>query len=295
MSAAELVVVEAENLAWLEAQPDGGYDLIYLDPPFNTGRRQERAHLRTVRDEDGDRTGFGGRRYRTEVLGSMAWGDRHDDYPAFLGPRLEHARRLLEPTGSLFLHLDPREAHYAKVMLDGLFGRASFVNEIVWAYDFGARSKQRWPAKHDTLLWYARDPDAYTFQYDEIDRVPYLAPALVGDEKARRGKTPTDVWWHTIVSPTGRERTGYPTQKPLGVLERIVRVHSRPGDRVLDFFAGSGTTGEAALRHGRSCVLVDENPEAIAVMERRLAFAGPRVERWGEGAAGEPRGATPAS
>jgi site-specific DNA-methyltransferase (adenine-specific) len=232
-----------------------------------------------VRDPQGDRTGFGGRRYRTELLAESAFDDRHADYLAFLGPRLEQAWRLLEPTGSLFLHLDPRESHYAKVLLDRIFGRECFQNEIVWAYDYGARSRRRWPAKHDVLLWYTRDPERYTFHYEEIDRVPYLAPTLVGAAKAERGKTPTDVWWHTIVSPTGRERTGYPTQKPLGILERIVRVHSSPGERVLDFFAGSGTTGAAAVRLGRACVLVDESAAALSVMQERLAFASPRVLR----------------
>ena len=185
---------------------------------------------------------------------------------------------MLAATGSLFFHIDYREAHYCKVLLDGIFGRESFINEIVWAYDYGGRPKRRWPAKHDTILWYAKDPAAYTFHFDEIDRIPYMAPKLVGAEKAARGKTPTDVWWHTIVPTTGKEKTGYATQKPLGLLERIVRVHSSPGDTLLDFFAGSGTFGEAAAMHGRSCLLVDDNPEAVRIMERRLARYGPRVE-----------------
>ena len=233
--------------------------------------------LRTVRDASGDRTGFKGARYRTEVLGSSAWRDAFDDYLGFLAPRLEEARRVLAADGSLFLHIDPREAHYCKVLLDELFGRPCFINEIVWAYDYGGRSKTRWPAKHDTILWYARDPRHYVFRYDEIDRVPYMAPGLVGPDKAARGKTPTDVWWNTIVSPTGREKTGYPTQKPLRILERIVRVHSEPGDLVLDFFAGSGTTGEAAARLGRHYLLVDSNPEAVRVMARRLAWDEPEL------------------
>ena len=251
--------------------------LVYLDPPFNTGKVQERTRLRTVRDADGDRNGFTGERYRTEVLGSSAWNDVFDDYLGFLAPRLEAARRVLTPDGSLFFHIDPREAHYCKVLLDGLFGRGSFVNEIVWAYDYGARTRTRWPAKHDVIFWYARDPSHYVFNYADIDRVPYLAPGLVGPEKAARGKTPTDVWWQTIVSPTGKERTGYPTQKPVKILERIVRVHSDPGDLVVDPFAGSGTTGEAAARLGRDYLLVDENPDAVRVMRERLAWDGPEV------------------
>jgi site-specific DNA-methyltransferase (adenine-specific) len=270
-------IVLGDNLDVLRALPEGVARLVYVDPPFNTGGEQRRLRLRTVRDESGDRRGFKGARYRTEVLGSSAWRDAYDDYLGFLAPRLEEARRVLTADGSLFLHIDPRESHYCKVLLDELFGRRSFVNEIVWAYDYGGRPRRRWPAKHDTIFWYARDPKRYVFNYDEIDRVPYMAPGLVGPEKAARGKTPTDVWWNTIVSPTGAEKTGYPTQKPLRIVERIVRVHSEPGDLVLDFFAGSGTTGEAAARLGRGYLLVDSNPEAVRVMARRLAWDAPEL------------------
>ena len=270
-------IILGDCLEVLGGLEDGCARLVYLDPPFNTGKIQERTRLRTVRDAAGDRTGFTGERYRTEVLGSSAWNDAYDDYLGFLAPRLEQARRVLTPDGSLFFHIDPRESHYCKVLLDELFGRASFINEIVWAYDYGARSRTRWPAKHDVIFWYARDPSHYVFDYAAIDRVPYLAPGLVGPEKAARGKTPTDVWWQTIVSPTGTEKTGYPTQKPVKVLERIVRVHSEPGDLVVDPFAGSGTTGEAAAQLGRGYLLVDENPEAVRVMRERLAWDGPEV------------------
>jgi site-specific DNA-methyltransferase (adenine-specific) len=268
-------IVEGDNLEVLRGMESGSVPLIYIDPPFNTGRKQTRPQMKTVRDEAGDRVGFGGRRYRTELVeqaaGLNGYGDRFDDFPGFLRPRLEEAHRVLAATGSLFFHIDPREVHYCKVMLDGIFGRACFQNEIIWAYDYGARATKRWPAKHDNILWYTRDPERYTFNLGESDRIPYMAPKLVGEEKAARGKTPTDVWWHTIVSPTGKEKTGYATQKPLGILERIVRVHSNPGDLVLDFFAGSGTTGEAAAKHGREFLLVDESPEAVAVMKKRLA------------------------
>ena len=264
-------ILEDENLSALRALPDASVELIYVDPPFNTGVTQKRTRIRTVRDTEGDRTGFGGNRYRTETLASTPlYADIFDDYIGFLRPRMIEAHRILTPTGSLFLHIDPREVHYAKVMLDEIFTRACFQNEIIWAYDYGARATQRWPAKHDNILWYSRDPKHYTFHLDASDRIPYMAPGLVGAEKAARGKTPTDVWWHTIVSPTGKEKTGYPTQKPLGILERIVRVHSNPGDTVLDFFAGSGTTGVAAARNQRNYILIDENPEAVAIMHRRL-------------------------
>ena len=291
-------IVLGENLAYLAHAPREAFSLIYLDPPFNTGRRQSRTRLRTVADRNGDRTGFQGKRYRTERLGETGFEDRFDDYVGFLRVRMEAARRTLTSGGSLFLHVDYREVHYCKVMLDEIFGRDSFMNEIVWAYDYGARSRRRWSAKHDNLLWYVNDPDRYTFNYDEIDRIPYMAPGLVGPEKAARGKTPTDVWWHTIVSPNGREKTGYATQKPLGILERIVRVHSNPGDRLLDFFAGSGSFGEAAARHGREFVLVDNNPEAVRIMLKRLAKYGAKIESGDdpaeEGAFGRPDRSSPA-
>jgi site-specific DNA-methyltransferase (adenine-specific) len=283
-----------DNLPVLRSMPDGGPDgfhLIYVDPPFNTGRRRTRTTLRTVRDDEaGDRVGFQARRYRTLRIGSRSFGDTFDDFLGFLEPRLVEAHRVLAPDGSFFLHADYREVHYCRVLLDCIFGRESFMNELIWAYDYGARSRRRWSPKHDTILWYVKDPARYTFNYEEMDRIPYMAPGLVGAEKARRGKTPTDVWWHTIVSPTGREKTGYPTQKPLGIIERIVKVHSNPGDRVLDFFAGSGTLGEAALRLERHVVLIDDNPEAIEVMRARLGFADPTVHG---GAGVEPAGDRP--
>jgi site-specific DNA-methyltransferase (adenine-specific) len=269
-----------DNLEVTRRFADGGFDLIYIDPPFNTGRRQKRTQLRTVRDDAGDRVGWSEKRYRTTRLATRWFADRFgDDYIAFLEPRLEEAHRLLAPAGSFFLHLDFREVHYAKVVLDSIFGRASFINEIIWAYDYGARSRTRWSAKHDNILWYAKDPSRYTFNLDAADRIPYMAPRLVGAAKAARGKTPTDTWWHTIVSPNGHEKTGYPTQKPLGIVERIVAVHSNPGDRLLDFFAGSGTLGDAGAKLGRRVTLVDDNPEALKIMRKRLAFAKPLVHR----------------
>lgn len=264
-----------DNLAILEAMPPESFDLIYIDPPFNTGKVQERTRIRTVRDTNGDRTGFQGQRYRTVEIGSASFADSFDDFLEFIEPRLLEAKHLLKSNGSFFFHIDNREAHYVKVLLDHIFGRSSFINEIIWAYDFGGRSKKKWSSKHDNILWYAKDPSSYIFNFEEMDRIPYMAPGLVGADKAARGKTPTDVWWHTIVPTNGKERTGYPTQKPLGVLNRILKVHSRPGDRVLDFFAGSGTTGEAAARLGRHCTLIDSNPEAVDVMTRRLSFAEP--------------------
>ena len=265
-----------ENSRVLAELPAGFARLCYIDPPFNTGRVQARARMRvTATENGGERRGFGGRSYLVERRASATFADRFDDYCAFLLPRIELALRCLTRDASLFVHLDAREVHHVKVALDGLLGRDHFMNEIVWAYDYGARTKSRWPAKHDSILWYALDPARYVFRYEAMDRIPYLAPGLVTPEKAARGKTPTDVWWQTIVPTGSKEKTGYPTQKPLAILERIVKVHSEPGDVVLDFFAGSGTTGEAAAKHGRGFVLVDEKAAAVRIMAKRLAAYAP--------------------
>jgi len=269
-------VVHGDNLAVLRGLPDACVNLIYIDPPFNTGKKQARSRLRTERSQDGDRVGFGGRRYSTTVLGSRAFDDAFDDYLEFLEPRLREAHRVLAADGSFYFHVDYREVHYCKILLDEIFGRHNFLNEIIWAYDYGGRSKDRWPAKHDNILLYVKDNKRYTFNVEDIERIPYMAPALAGEAKAARGKLPTDTWWHTIVSPTGKEKTGYPTQKPLGVLRRIITASSNPGDLVLDFFAGSGTTGAAALELGRRFLLVDSHKEAIDVMRAR--FRGKAVE-----------------
>ncbi|MBM4424769.1 MAG: site-specific DNA-methyltransferase [Chloroflexi bacterium] len=261
-----------DNLPVLQSLPSESGALIYIDPPFNTGKAQSRAQIKTVRDAEGDRTGFQGRRYKTIRLGARAFADNFGkDFVAFLEPRLREAHRILAPNGSLYFHIDYREVHYCKILLDEIFGRECFLNEIIWAYDYGARTKKKWPPKHDNILWYAKNPNDYIFNVDAIERIPYMAPGLVGPEKAARGKLPTDTWWHTIVSPTGKEKTGYPTQKPVAILKRIIAASSHPGDTVLDFFAGSGTTGEAAFQLGRKFILVDNNKQAIAVMRKRLA------------------------
>ncbi len=261
----------ADNLPVLHFLPSESVELIYIDPPFNTGKAQSRAQIRTVRDENGDRTGFKGQRYKTIHLDQRSFADNFgDDFLAFIKPRLVEAKRILAPNGSLYFHIDYREVHYCKILLDQIFERECFLNEIIWAYDYGARTKSKWPPKHDNILWYAKNPDDYIFNVDEIERIPYMAPGLVGPEKAARGKLPTDTWWHTIVSPTGKEKTGYPTQKPLGILKRIIAASSRPGDTVLDFFAGSGTTGVAAHELGRKFILVDNNKQAIEVMKKRF-------------------------
>lgn len=259
-----------ENLEALKQIEDNSIDLIYIDPPFNTGKKQARRQISVSKNENGDRVGFGGNRYQTTVIGERAYRDIFDDYLSFLEPRLLEAYRVLNPKGSLYFHIDYREVHYCKLLLDEIFGRDSFINEIIWAYDFGGRSKKRWPAKHDNILFYAKNPEEYTFNREEVDRIPYMAPGLVGKKKAARGKFPTDTWWHTIVGTNSNEKTGYPTQKPVGVLRRIVAASSEPGDVVLDFFAGSGTIGEVCIDLGRHFILVDNNPQAINVMRERF-------------------------
>jgi DNA modification methylase len=304
----EVLIHQGDNLAVTAGFADSSFTLIYLDPPFNTGRVQGKA-LETVhhrpqvyttqeqsvdgashRPDSGEsdpivlrhargtgapvvRRGFHGREYERLRGDLRTYDDRFDDYWGFLEPRLVEAWRLLADDGTLYVHLDYREAHYAKVLMDALFGRDRFLNELIWAYDYGAKTRRRWPTKHDTILVYVKEPDRYWFDSDAVDREPYMAPGLVTAEKAARGKLPTDVWWHTIVPTTGREKTGYPTQKPEGILRRIVQASSRPGDRVLDLFAGSGTTGAVASALGRDAVLVDANPEAIEVMLKRMPYA----------------------
>ena len=269
-------VLYADNAEVIPRLPDGTFRLIYIDPPFNSGKVQRRTKLATVRCAEGDRVGFGGQRYRTVTLGATSYADAFDDYLAFIAPRLEHARRLLTDDGTLYFHIDYREAHYCKVLLDQIFGRDCFINEIIWAYDFGGRSRRRWPAKHDTILVYAKNAEEYFFDQAAIERIPYMAPGLVSKEKAARGKLPTDVWWHTIVATNGKERTGYATQKPEGVVRRILSASSQEGDWVLDFFAGSGTTGAVAQQMNRRFVMIDNNDEAIRVMARRLGAEGIR-------------------
>ena len=286
-------IVLGDNLDVLPRFADETFQLAYLDPPFNTGRAQTRRSLRVVADDDGERIGFAGRRYRSELLERSSYRDSFDDYLAFLEPRLRETRRVLREDGTLYFHIDYREAHYCKLLLDELFGRECFLNEIVWAYDYGARARRRWPAKHDTILVYVKDPERYFFDSEAVDREPYMAPGLVTAEKAARGKLPTDVWWHTIVPTNGAEKTGYPTQKPEGIVRRIVQASSRPGDVCLDPFAGSGTLGAVAEQLSRAYVLVDSNPAAVEVMERRLRAGSDPVVSVGHGRSGR-HGAAPA-
>jgi site-specific DNA-methyltransferase (adenine-specific) len=259
-----------DNLPILKTLPSETVDLIYIDPPFNTGKQQRRTQLKTTSSSEGDRTGFTGKRYKTIKLGTREYSDIFDDYISFLEPRILEAYRILSPQGTLYFHIDYREVHYCKVLLDQIFSRDCFLNEIIWAYDFGGRTKKKWPAKHDNILVYTKDPNKYTFNIENIDRIPYMAPGLVGPEKAAKGKLPTDTWWHTIVATNSKEKTGYPTQKPIGILNRIINASTNRGDLVLDFFAGSGTTGASCLELERDFILIDNNESALHVMTQRF-------------------------
>jgi site-specific DNA-methyltransferase (adenine-specific) len=281
------LVIGADNRIVLAKLPEGVFDLVYMDPPFNTGRAQARRTMSVAADPTARRVGFGGRRYSSRLLSSLSYDDQFADYLGFLEPRLSRARELLAPHGTLYFHIDYRESHYCKLLLDELFGRDAFLNEIIWAYDYGAKSRRRWPAKHDTILAYVRTPGAHHFDADAVDREPYMAPGLVGPEKAARGKRPTDVWFHTIVPTNGSEKTGYPTQKPAGVLRRLVAASSRPGGWCLDPFAGSGTLGAVCQELDRRFVLIDENPVAIDVMRTRLG-GGSRSEPHSESRSDSP-------
>jgi site-specific DNA-methyltransferase (adenine-specific) len=268
------LVIPGDNATILSRLPDAAFDLIYVDPPFNTGRAQARHTLQVAADERGERIGFGGRRYSSRLLQTLSYEDAFADYLAFLEPRLARCRELLASHGTLYFHIDYREAHYCKLLLDEIFGRDAFLNELIWTYDYGAKPRRRWPAKHDTILVYVRTPGSHHFDADAVEREPYMAPGLVSAEKAARGKRPTDVWFHTIVPTNGREKTGYPTQKPEGVLRRIVAASSRPGAWCLDPFAGSGTLGAVCRELGRRFVLIDANPVAIEVIQERLGGEG---------------------
>jgi len=283
------LVIAGDNAGVLTRLPESRFDLIYLDPPFNTGRAQTRRSVAVTADPSAGRVGFAGRRYRSELLSSLSYDDQFADYLSFLEPRLVRARELLAPHGTLYFHIDYREAHYCKLLLDEVFGRDAFLNEIIWAYDYGAKPRRRWPAKHDTILAYVRTPGGHHFDADAVEREPYMAPSLVGAEKAARGKRPTDVWFHTIVPTNGAEKTGYPTQKPAGVVRRLVAASSRPGGWCLDPFAGSGTLGAVCRELGRRFVLIDSSPTAIGIMRDRLggdpaapAEAGPAAVDPGE-------------
>jgi site-specific DNA-methyltransferase (adenine-specific) len=247
-------ILQGDCLDLLPFVPEESCSLALIDPPFNTGVTQFRERKVWTQDE-----------------GQSSYADRFENYEDFLIPRIKASLHALTKNGSLFVWLDWREVHYIKVALDKLIGRKNFVQEIIWHWDYGARSRRLWSRKSNTILWYAKDPSAYIFRYEDSDRIPYMAPDMQTPERAKLGKTPTNVWFHTIVPTNSKEKTGYPSQKPIGVVNRIVKVHSNPGDTVLDFFAGSGTTGMSAVKLGRKFILIDQSETAVSLMKQRLA------------------------
>jgi site-specific DNA-methyltransferase (adenine-specific) len=249
---------------------------IFVDPPFNTHKTQKRNRIKATASDEG-RSGFGGRKYQVEDINSASYKDSFDDFEGFLMPRIKESIRTLTKDGSIFILLDFREIHYIKIAMDKLLGRDCFINEIIWMFDYGFRSRTKYSNKHNTILWYAKDPKNYIFNYNDIDRVPYLAPGLVGKEKAARGKTITAEWWQSIVGTNSKAKTFYPTEKPLKISERIVKMHSKKDDLIMDFFAGSATTGMAAGNLGRKFIMIDNNPDAIDVMKKRLVEFNPEV------------------
>lgn len=275
-------IVLGDSLSVLLDMPDGCVDLIYITPPVDTLKQQQSEHNEVSRapDKGGD-TGLSGRSGLTIELGGSGYAATLGGYLGFLSPRFVESRRVLKDDGSFFLHIDYSEAHYCKMLLDLVFGRGSFMNEIIWAYGYSEQADNKWPEKHDSILWYAKNPSRYTFVFEEMDRIPYMAPGLVSKEKAARGKTPTDVWWHTIINPNNDHDTAFDARKPAGVLERIIKVHSRPGEMILDFFAGSGSIGEAAHQLGREYILIDDNSESVKLMLERLGGSHPEILGFG--------------
>jgi DNA modification methylase len=235
------------------------FRLIYLDPPFLTGRQRIGS--------------------KTEYTYDDRWKGKLDAYLPWLETRLKAFAPLLQQGGSMVLHLDWRAAHYAKVMLDEIFGHENFINEIIWHYTGGGRSKTRFSCKHDTLLWYARKQKPY-FDIDAV-RVPYKETSgyARGGIRAASGRkylpnpkgTPVDdVWDIPIINPMASERVGYPTQKPKILLQRIIAALSAPGELVGDFCCGSGTTLVCAELMGRRWVGSDQSPKALECTTSRL-------------------------
>ncbi len=258
-----------DNLAFMSTLPDAHCELVYADPPFFTGRNHTQANgQHRVRD---------------------CWPGGMRGYLEFLRPRLEQMRRLLTPSGTLYVHLDWHAVHYVKLLLDDIFGYDHFLNEIIWSYRTGGRSTRWFARKHDTILVYARCRGRQKFNLQREGR--FRTDGLNYDETGRPykqtragrlyfhpdGPAMTDVWEIPFLSTVSLERTGYPTQKPESLLERIITAATDPGDRVGDFFCGSGTTLAVAQRLGRDWIGCDLSPKAVRLARRRLA-APPRAE-----------------
>jgi len=246
-------LLQGDALEVTRALDPDSVDLVYLDPPFFTGRRLVGAKR-------------GGRK---AAAFADQWHGDLDAYLAWLELRCAALREVLAPTGSIYVHLDWHAVHYAKVMLDRVFGQDAFLNEIVWLYGLGGSSPRRWPRKHDTLLWYARGPDG---QYFQAPRIPATSARMRGLTK----KAPD--WWNIpSLNNMAKERLGYPTQKPEALLERIVVSSSPPGGLVFDPCCGSGTTAAVAERTGRRWIASDLSPDAVRVTHERLLALGSSV------------------
>ena len=271
---AENSLILGENLASMSAllgEYEGRIDLIYADPPFFTNRR---FTARVGRGEDS-------RRPQNWKL-AEGYPDHWEDLDAYLDmlyPRLHLMHRLLSPTGSLYLHLDWHANAYARLLLDEIFGPDRLLNEIAWVYHGPSPIRSAFNRKHDIILAYTRSKD-YTFNADDV-RQPYdqnTVKTFASSRKAgfgkipdlERGKVPEDWWYFPVVARLHQERTGYPTQKPEALLERIIRASSNPGDWVADFFCGSGTTPQVAARLGRRFIAADVSVRAIQTARSRL-------------------------
>ncbi len=263
-----------DNLAIMAAllsQYEGRIDLIYADPPFFTNRKYP---ARIGRGEDS--------RKPAEWQLAEGYADQWanlDEYIQFLYERLALMHRLLSPTGTLYLHLDWHADAYARLLLDELFGPDRLLNEIIWAYHGPSPIRSAFNRKHDTILAYTKS-ETYVFNADAV-RIPYdptTVKTFASSPKAgfgkipnlQRGKVPEDWWYFPVVARLHNERTGYPTQKPEALLERILLASSRPGDLVADFFCGSGTTPLVAARHGRRFLATDATFRAIHATRARL-------------------------
>jgi site-specific DNA-methyltransferase (adenine-specific) len=255
-------VHHGQALNFLQSLDDSSIDLIYTDPPFGTGDMQTMS-----------------RKKAGTVISKIEYSDKFSNYMEFLEPHLWEMHRVLKDTGTMYLHLDWRWVHYAKVVCDEIFGYDNFLNEIIWSYNFGGRGKDRFPQKHDTILVYAKELGKHTFNWDDIDRIPYAAPALQyagrtkeeAEKRIAEGQVPTDVWSMSIVGTASKERIGYPNQKPLKLIKRIIAASSNPNDIVIDPFVGSGSTAGAAIEMDRRFIVNDASQHAIDTMKKRFA------------------------
>lgn len=268
-----------DNLQVLKTLPDESVDLIYLDPPFFSNRNYE-----VIWGDAGEVRSFNDR-----------WSGDMMHYIGWLKERVQEMHRVLKPTGSLYLHCDWHADAYIRVhILDPIFGEKNFRNEIIWAYtNSGGRSKNGFAKKHDTIFWYSKLSKNFIFNSKDvlierragktsrggiigIDKDGRSFQEIKSNGKVYRyfldeGKIPEDVWTIETMPPHGRERLGYPTQKPEALLERIIKASSNEGDVVLDPFVGGGTTVAVAEKLNRKWIGIDQSVQAIKVSQERIA------------------------